>query len=161
MYRRKDKFDHTHGQTSQGHPVCCAASAKVIELTKTQLTIIAPSQTNRVNYLGELLWKELSGRLRAKGVVYQNARPSSTRSSAIRDIYRRGLFLGIRFFEDSSDPDWAPSIKAFNIAREEYNIYLDHGAKCLIVAPPYDATDEQIKEMAHRTADALGKAAEG
>jgi len=139
----------SHGQTYQGHPVACAAALAVTKVVREV------GMMERVRASGLKL--EAILRKRLGGHRY------------VGDIRGKGLFWGIEFVNDKRtkapfDPKSAVALGVHDLGMEEpYNISLYHGTGTVdgkrgdhvLVAPPYNSTDEDIELIGSRTGDAI------
>jgi adenosylmethionine-8-amino-7-oxononanoate aminotransferase len=141
----------SHGQTYQGHPIACAAALAVNKIIRQ------PGMMARVRESGERLERALRKRL--------------DEHEYVGNIRGKGLFWGIEFVRDRRtkepfDPLLKVALGIHNLGMEEpYNISLYPGTGTvdgkrgdhILVAPPYNATDEEIGLIGRRTADVIEK----
>lgn len=136
----------THGEIGGNEGIWCEASARAVLLAQRSLGLGYYNKPNNVKKLGGLLELEVKKRLAQHGMA-----PAGP-DSPIRKIHGRGLFLGIRF--GSTDL----SGRAAEIASKRHGVRLYPGNRCLIVAPPLDASEKDIVDFAEGTAAALSEA---
>jgi adenosylmethionine-8-amino-7-oxononanoate aminotransferase len=141
----------SHGQTYQGHPVACAAALAVNKIIRE------PGMMERVRESGRRLERLLKHRL--------------DEHKHVGDIRGKGLFWGIEFVRDRQTKEpFEPLLKvALGIhdlgIEAPYNISLYPGTGTvegkrgdhILVAPPYNATPEEIDLIGARTADVVEK----
>jgi adenosylmethionine-8-amino-7-oxononanoate aminotransferase len=135
-----------HGQTYQGHPIACAAAAKVQQIIKEQNLI------QNVCEMGLLLEQGLKARL--------GAHPH------IGDIRGKGLFWGIEFVRDREtkepfDPSLGVAMAVHQKGMEsKYSISLYPGTGTvdgrrgdhILIAPAYNVTRDVIEKIVDLTA---------
>jgi len=136
-----------HGHTYLGHPVACAAALAV------QRVIRDEGLLPRVQVLGERLDALLRERL--------EAHPN------VGDLRGRGLFRGIELVADRASK--APLEPAQRVHARIKNAAMSRGLLCypmggtidgekgehILLAPPFTLTDEQLVELADKTAQAI------
>jgi adenosylmethionine-8-amino-7-oxononanoate aminotransferase len=139
----------SHGQTYQGHPVACAAALAVNKIIRE------PGAMERVREAGRRLERILRERL--------------GRHEHVGDIRGKGLFWGIEFVRDRRtkepfDPSLGVAFGVHDLGMQEpHNISLYPGTGTadgkrgdhILVAPPYNSTDDEIDLVGTRTADVI------
>ena len=146
---RKGSGLFQHGHTYLGHAVACAAALAV------QQVIHRDGLLARVKAAGAVLERELRHRF--------------AEHPHVGDIRGRGLFWGLEFVHDRARKSWFdPSLrlharlKAAAMA-EGLMVYPMRGTvdgRCgdhVVLAPPFIATDAQLKTIADRLGNALDK----
>lgn len=136
-----------HGHTFQAHPVACAAALEV------QRIIADENLVANVRRLGDVLMTALRERFAAHPHV--------------ADIRGRGLFQALEFVADRDT--LAPFAPALQFAARLKRVALEHGLAVypssgtidgrtgdhVIVAPPYNATDDDIARITERLGQAV------
>lgn len=136
-----------HGHTYLGHPVACAAALAVQKVIRDEELL------KRVQTLGPALDALLHERL--------------DRHPNVGDIRGRGLFRGIELVADRSTR--APLDTALRAHARIKNAAMSRGLLCypmggtidgeqgehILLAPPFTLTDNQLEELADKTAQAI------
>ena len=94
------------------------------------------------------------------GDVLQSALTNKFAEYAIAsdwEIHGRGLFRGIRCAGRSDSSQRAGEIlkRACEIARDDYSMYIYPAHESFLVMPAYDITEDDVRDIADRTARAL------
>ncbi|CAG7926708.1 unnamed protein product [Penicillium olsonii] len=134
-----------HSQTYQGHPVACAAAYRVQQII--QEDNLLPNVREMGKYLGELLHERLDNH------------------PHVGDIRGRGLFWAMELVQDRETKQSYPPSKAVSWTMHTTGLKPEHAISLMpgsggadgvngdhiILAPPYNTTQEEIRLMVDRT----------
>ena len=138
------------GHTFSGHTAACAAALAVQQIIERE---------------------QLLGRVRTAGTALKEAlRSSLSKFEEVGDVRGRGFFIGIELVRDRETRAPFPKERAlsFDIGQRAFadglicypcsgNVDGDDG-DTIIIAPPYNATDEELEEITSKLARAVGTA---
>ncbi len=138
------------GHTFSGHTAACAAALAVQQIVERE---------------------QLLQRVRTAGAALKDALQSSlSKFEEVGDVRGRGFFIGIELVRDRATRAPFPKEHAlsFNIGQRAFadglicypcsgNVDGDDG-DTIIIAPPYNATDEELEEITSKLARAVGAA---
>jgi len=141
------------GHTYSGHTTACAAALAVQRIIQREQLVA------RVRSRGERLIKELRGALE--------------RFAELGDVRGRGYLIGIEFVRDRTTREPLPPERAFSQAlgqsafEDGLIIYPCAGhvggtaGDTVIVAPPYNATEDELAELVAKLTRAVGRTLAG